>query len=197
MNEISKEAQKELKQAILVGIKLPAISFSLRGLLSLGRVTSHYGIVLKELQDHIAQHPAYKESLVITGSEAFVYAGLMESTKHILCRFVDDNSYNKVFTTLTKNDKVSEQINQEIETYRTYTTPDLKNEVESLREAYESMTEETRDVERKAVLLCLCLAEYVLYSRSLKGKIKAFFLRILRMRPDLTNLEREILIDAE
>lgn len=197
MNEISKKAQNELKQAILVGIRLPDLSFSLRGLLSLGRVSSHYGLVLKELQDHTAQHPEYRDSLVIAGSEAFVYADLMANSRHILSRFVDDASYNKVLKTLNNNNKVSNQINEEISTFRQYTTPDLKNEVESLREAYKSMTEETREVERKAVFLCLCLAEYVLYSRSLKGKIKAFFLRILRMRPDLTNLEREILIDAE
>jgi tryptophan 2,3-dioxygenase len=197
MSEISKEAQKELKQSILAGIKLPAISFSLRGLLSLGRVSSHYGIVLKELQDYISQNPKYNTSLVIIGSEAFIYADLMESSKDILCRFVDDNSYNKALKNLTNNDKVSAQINQEVETFRTYTTPDLKREVESLREAYESMSEETREVERKAVILCLHLAEFVLYSRSLKGKIEAFFLRKFRTRPDLTNLEREILIDAE
>lgn len=197
MNEISKNAQKELKKAILAGVPLPAISFSLRGLLSQGKVTSHYGLVLKELKDYISQNPEYSNLLVVNGSEAFVYADLMKNTRNILCRFVDDRSYNKVFTALTKNDKVSEQINQEIETYKTYTTSDLKNEAESLREAYESMTKETREVERKAVLLCLRLVEYVLYSRSLKGKIKAFFMRNFGIKPDLTNLEREILIDAE
>lgn len=197
MNEISKKALSELKHAILVGLPLPAISFSLRGLLSQGRVTSHYGLVLKELKDFISQNPEFSNLLVVNGSEAFVYADLMKNTRNILCRFVDDHSYNKVFATLNKNDKVSSQINEEIETYKTYTTSDLKNEVASLREAYENMTEETRDVERKAVLLCQCLAEYVLYSRTLKGRIEAFFIRNFAATPDLTNFEREVLIDAE
>ena len=110
---------------------------------------------------------------------------------------MNENTYNKVVTALKDHNKVPIRINEEIEGFRKYPIPDLKNEVKSIRKKYQNITNGVGDAEQKAVSLCLCLAEYVLYSRCLKGRFEAFFLCIFRMRPDLTNIEREILIDAE
>lgn len=107
MSKMSIKAENELKKIILAGVKLPTISFSLRGLLEMGNAPSYYNIVLRELQGYISQHPELGKSLVIYGRDAFVYTELLENTKQILSRFIPDEACNRAIKTLICHNSIS------------------------------------------------------------------------------------------
>lgn len=195
MSKISAATYKEIRRMILAGQLFPVAELSLKTLLELGGVELYQSIISRELQEFISKNPEYRKCFCIEGNDAYIQIDLLEKTKDLFLRYIDESIYLMGIKVLQAKNKVPNGFNNEILELKKCKTRDIKAELANILNHYADSQPEAGSAEEKAVSIVQCIFESLIYSRSFLGRIEGFFIKHFS-NISMKNIEKEILLST-